>query len=171
MSANVGKTIDRIMRSHPFTDSDQSHFCCKFWLHSLNRTQFEWFWWHLWQEFPTVLDITGCWTTFPASAVVSAVRRGSPRLWRRHHQSRIVSHLWSHRTYFFEQVHWVACVSEDLKCWGAWDTICRHTAKDITPSNIFFRASALWDSACETDSKGTKDDVTSVPWLWIYYIN
>ena len=27
-----------------------------------------------------------------------------------------------------------ACFSEDLKCWGAWDTTCGHKAKDITPS-------------------------------------
>ena len=26
------------------------------------------------------------------------------------------------------------CFSEDLKCRGAWDTTCRHKAKDITPS-------------------------------------
>ena len=26
----------------------------------------------------------------------------------------------------------VDCVSEDLKCWGAWDTACRHKDKDIT---------------------------------------
>ena len=25
-------------------------------------------------------------------------------------------------------------VTEDLKCWGAWDTTCGHKAKDITPS-------------------------------------
>ena len=25
-----------------------------------------------------------------------------------------------------------ACVSEDLKCWGAWDTTCWRKAKDIT---------------------------------------
>ena len=28
----------------------------------------------------------------------------------------------------------VGCVSEDLKCRGAWDTTCRHKDKDITPS-------------------------------------
>ena len=27
----------------------------------------------------------------------------------------------------------VAYFLEDLKCWGAWDTTCRHKAKDITP--------------------------------------
>ena len=27
----------------------------------------------------------------------------------------------------------VACVSEDLMCWRAWDTTCGHKAKDITP--------------------------------------
>jgi len=28
----------------------------------------------------------------------------------------------------------VVCFLEDLKCWEAWDTTCRHKAKDITPS-------------------------------------
>ena len=27
----------------------------------------------------------------------------------------------------------VACFSEGLQCWGAWDTTCRYKAKDITP--------------------------------------
>ena len=36
-----------------------------------------------------------------------------------------------------EQTDWwekqpVACTSEDLKCWGAWNTTCRHKAKNIT---------------------------------------
>ena len=26
------------------------------------------------------------------------------------------------------------CVLEDLKCWGTWDSTCRHTELDITPS-------------------------------------
>ena len=26
----------------------------------------------------------------------------------------------------------MACILEDLKCWGAWDTTCWHKAKDIT---------------------------------------
>ena len=40
-----------------------------------------------------------------------------------------------------EQTDWrekqpsqVACVSEDLKCWGTWDTTCEYKAIDITPS-------------------------------------
>ena len=39
-----------------------------------------------------------------------------------------------------DQIDWrakqpkhVACFSEDLKCWEAWDTTCGHKAKDITP--------------------------------------
>ena len=27
----------------------------------------------------------------------------------------------------------MACFSEDLKCWEAWDTTCRHKTRDITP--------------------------------------
>ena len=33
-----------------------------------------------------------------------------------------------------QQPSHAACFSENLKCWGAWDTTCRHKAKDITPS-------------------------------------
>ena len=41
-----------------------------------------------------------------------------------------------------EQIHWwpkqppqwLNCVSEDLKCWGAWNTTCGRKTKDITPS-------------------------------------
>ena len=49
------------------TDCNQTHFCCKCWLHSLDMTLFEWCWWYLWPrmvfkmslEFLTVsLDIT-----------------------------------------------------------------------------------------------------------------
>ena len=39
-----------------------------------------------------------------------------------------------------EQIDWqvnqlsqMACISEDLQCWGARDTTCEHKAKDITP--------------------------------------
>ena len=33
-----------------------------------------------------------------------------------------------------EQLSQVAFFSEDLKCWGAWDTTCGYKTKDITPS-------------------------------------
>ena len=33
-----------------------------------------------------------------------------------------------------DQPSQMASFSDDLKCWGAWDTTCRHKAKDITPS-------------------------------------
>ena len=33
----------------------------------------------------------------------------------------------------------MACVSEDLKCWGTWDTTCGRKAKDITPSIAWTR--------------------------------
>ena len=36
----------------------------------------------------------------------------------------------------------VACFSDDLKCWEAWDTTCGHKAKDITPL-ITWRREAL----------------------------
>ena len=45
---------------------------------------------------------------------------------------------WREKT---KQIDWwakqpsqVAWFLEDLKCWGAWDTTCRHKAKDVTPS-------------------------------------
>ena len=36
----------------------------------------------------------------------------------------------------------MACFSEDLKCWEAWDITCGHKAKDITPL-IAWRRKAL----------------------------
>ena len=41
-----------------------------------------------------------------------------------------------------EQLSQVAFFSEDLKCWGAWDTTCGYKTKDITPS-IAWRREAL----------------------------
>ena len=45
-----------------------------------------------------------------------------------------------------EQLDWwaeqplqIVCFSEDLKCWGAWDTTYGHKAKDITPSTAWKR--------------------------------
>ena len=45
---------------------------------------------------------------------------------------------WREKT---KQIDWwakqpsqLAWFLEDLKCWGAWDTTCRHKAKDVTPS-------------------------------------
>ena len=40
----------------------------------------------------------------------------------------------------------VACFSEDLKCWEAWDTTCGHKAKDITTS-IAWRREAWKEEA------------------------
>ena len=46
-----------------------------------------------------------------------------------------------------EQIDWrakqpsqVACFSENMKCWEAWDTTCRNKAKDITPLITWRRA-------------------------------
>ena len=38
-----------------------------------------------------------------------------------------------------KQLSQIACFSEDLKCWGAWDTTCRYKAKDVTPSSSWRR--------------------------------
>ena len=46
----------------------------------------------------------------------------------------------------------VACISEDLKCWAALDTTCRHKAKDITPSITWRRE--VWQ----------EDALNSLPW-------
>ena len=56
-----------------------------------------------------------------------------------------------------EQIDWrakqpsqVTYISENLKCWEAWDTTCGHKAKDITPSIAWRRGvereSARWSS-------------------------
>ena len=42
----------------------------------------------------------------------------------------------------------MACFSEDLKCWEAWDTTCGRKAKDITPS-IAWRREALKEEALD----------------------
>ena len=66
LSADVGKTIDCVLTS-PFTDSNKTHLCCKFWLLSLDMKPFDWFERYLRpkmvfkmsQEYPTAsLDIT-----------------------------------------------------------------------------------------------------------------
>ena len=61
-----------------------------------------------------------------------------------------------------EQIDWqakqpsqAACFSEDLKCWGAWDTTCRLKAKDIT-SSIIWRREALKEEVL--DDLSWKDD-------------
>ena len=57
-----------------------------------------------------------------------------------------------------EQTDWrvkqqpqVACVSEDLKCWGAWCTTCWHKVKDIT-------LSIAWRTAAWTE------ETPDLPW-------
>ena len=54
-----------------------------------------------------------------------------------------------------EQIDWrakqpsqMACFSEDLKCWEAWDTTCGHNAKDITPL-LAWRREALKEEALD----------------------
>ena len=51
----------------PFTDYNKTHFCCKFWIHSLDMKPFDWSEWYMWlkmafkmsQEFPMAsMDIT-----------------------------------------------------------------------------------------------------------------
>ena len=69
-----------------------------------------------------------------------------------------------------EQIDWrakqpprVACFSEDLKCWEAWDTNCGQKAKDIIPS-ITWRREALcverW-SARRSSLKGREKAIVS----------
>ena len=64
-----------------------------------------------------------------------------------------------------EQIDWrakqpsqVACFSEGLKCWGAWDTTYGHKAKDITPL-ITWRREAMIEEALDDllrkDERGT----------------
>ena len=74
---------------------------------------------------------------------------------------------WSEMT---EQIEWrvkqpsqLASVSQDLKCWGAWDSTCCHKAKDITPS-IAWRSEA-WEMEA-LDDLPSKDDSgpSSVGW-------
>ena len=42
LSADVGKTIDCVLKSH-LLYCNKTHFCCKFWIHSLDVKPFYWF--------------------------------------------------------------------------------------------------------------------------------
>ena len=68
-----------------------------------------------------------------------------------------------------EQINWqekqpsrVDCVSEDPKCWGAWDTTCGHKAKDTTPSITWRRkAWGIEEAARRSSFKGRKRAVVN----------
>ena len=78
---------------------------------------------------------------------------------------RCLHKLWTHMPEWremTEQIDWrekqssqVACFSEDLKCWGAWDTTGRHKAKDIT-STIAWRRGV--DRGFRYDDLPSKDE-------------
>ena len=55
-----------------------------------------------------------------------------------------------------KQLSQVACISEDPKCWGAWDPTCGHKAKDIT-SLITLRREAWKEEVLD-----------NFPWNWRY---
>ena len=68
----------------------------------------------------------------------------------------------------------VVCVSEDLKCWGAWDTACGHKAKAITPL-IAWRTEAwkeevLEDLPCKDEIRWTLELFQRQHWgkLWAH---
>ena len=67
-----------------------------------------------------------------------------------------------------KQIGWQAkqpsqmlCVSEDLTCWGAWDTTCWHKAKDITPSIAWRREGWKERIARRYSLKGREGDIIS----------
>ena len=45
----------------------------------------------------------------------------------------------SRRDWRAKQPAQVACVSDDLQCWGVWDTTRAHKGKGITPSIVWWR--------------------------------
>ena len=72
-----------------------------------------------------------------------------------------------------EQIHWrarqpshVACFSEELKCWGAWDTTCGHKVKEVTLT-ITWRRNARKEEAL--DYSLSKDE--SIRWIITIIIN
>ena len=69
-----------------------------------------------------------------------------------------------------EQIDWrakepsqVACFSEDLKCWKAWDTTCGNKAKDITPL-IAWRREALKEEAIDNLPWKDERGPSSIRW-------
>ena len=69
-----------------------------------------------------------------------------------------------------EQIDWrakqpsqVACISEDLKCWGAWDTTSGHKAKDITLS-IAWRREAWKEKALDDLPWKAESGPSSIRW-------
>ena len=98
-----------------------------------------------------------CWSRFSSNPKVKRANSGTKRKTARHDThtclqiqvlllvdfcSFFVDHL--HCAFIIlttKQIDWqakqpsnVVGTPEDLKCWGAWDTTCRHKAKEIIPS-------------------------------------
>ena len=57
----------------------------------------------------------------------------------------------------------MACFSEDLKCWEAWDTTCEHKAKDITPS-FAWRKGVFKEEALDDLPQKDKRGPSSIRW-------
>ena len=57
----------------------------------------------------------------------------------------------------------VACFSDDLKCWEAWDTTCGHKAKDIIPS-IAWKREAWKEEALDNLPWKDERGPSSVRW-------
>ena len=55
----------------------------------------------------------------------------------------------------------VACFSENLKCWEAWDTTCGHKAKDITPSVAWRREARKEEALDDLPVKGRERAVVN----------
>ena len=62
-----------------------------------------------------------------------------------------------------QQPSQVACFSEDLKCWEAWDTTCGHKAKDITPL-IAWRRKALKEEVLDNLPWKDQRGPSSIRW-------
>ena len=93
----------------------------------------------------------------PREVTVRPHMPSSYKKWKMEWEAQTGMHQWSTSTFInscgcttldmperrdmTEQTDWrtkqpsqVACFSENLKCWEAWDTTCEHKAKDMTPS-------------------------------------
>ena len=101
------------------TSSSQTHWMC------YKKWKVEW-------ELSPDWNVSCRWSTFTFENSCGYTALGMPE--------------WRETT---EQTDWrakqpsqVACFTEGLKCWEAWDTTCGHKAKDITPL-ITWRREAL----------------------------
>ena len=97
--------------------------------HTPSSSQIQWTWYKQWQVEWEALAGMCRWSTlsFENSCVCTAL---DMLQWRE---------MVEQTDWRVNQLSQATCVSEDLKCWGAWDIACGHKTKDITPTVAWMR--------------------------------